>query len=131
MTYRHVLVAVNGAPPSEVALRRAIGIARTAGARLTVMGVKETAPIFMESVRWQEDGIDDAVEAATAVAQRMGVEAEGQVLTGYPAEAIVRWCEDHGCDLVVIGTSDAEMGSVGRTADKVVDLAPCAVLVAR
>jgi nucleotide-binding universal stress UspA family protein len=131
MVFRHVLVAVNGSPQSEEALRRAASVARTTGARLTVLGVKEAAPIFAAGAHSSIDGIDRAVNAAVEAARHMGVEAGKQVLNGYPAEAILRWGEEHHCDLIVIGSSDKGVGSVGRTTDKVVDLAPCAVLVAR
>jgi nucleotide-binding universal stress UspA family protein len=131
MTFRHVLVAVNGSSQSEEALRRAASIVRTTGAQLTVIGVKEAAPIFAAGAQWPVDGIDRAVDEAVDAARHMGIEAGKQVLSGYPAEAILRWCEEHDCDLIVIGSSDMGVGSVGRTTDKVVDLAPCAVLVAR
>jgi nucleotide-binding universal stress UspA family protein len=133
MAYRSVLVGVTGSPASEVALRRAVDVARGNGGRLTVLGVQEPEPIFAESRRPdQRNGrLDAAVQAAVAVARRAGVAAEGHVLAGYPAEVIVRWCVEHGCDLVVLGASDDDAASIGRTADRVADLAPCAVLVAR
>lgn len=133
MAYREVVVAVDGSRGSEVALQRAVEIGRAVGARLTVVGVEEpTLPSVEGTQRARLNGrFHAAVEAAVEVARRAGIEAEGQVIDGYPAEVIVRYCAERGCDLVVVGTSDEGTGWLGGTADKVVDLAPCAVLVAR
>ncbi|HZT07729.1 MAG TPA: universal stress protein [Chloroflexota bacterium] len=133
MAYRNIVVAVHGTPASDVALHRAIGIARAEHAELTVLGVDEPLPPFApggEGGR-RNGQLHAAVEAAVGTARRSGVEVQGQVLSGYPAEAIVQYCETNDCDLLVVGAGNQRPGPVGRTADKVVGLAPCGVLVAR
>ncbi|MBI3978892.1 MAG: universal stress protein [Chloroflexi bacterium] len=133
MAYQNVVVAVDGSQTGDLALRRALGIARAAGARLVVLGVEEPAPPFAGGSDWgrRNGQLQAAVEAAVGAARQAGVEVEGQVCTGYPAEVIVRYCAEHACDLVVLGANEGGDGPLGRTADKVVDLATCAVLVAR
>lgn len=133
MAYRNVLVAVNGSPSSEAAWRLAVSIVRASGGRLRVVGVEETPPPFVgegsdapRGARWRAL-VNTVIETARAA----GVDAAGEVLRGYPAEVIVGHGSDCGCDLIVIGTSTGHPGALGRTADKVVDLAACGVLVVR
>src|SRR6266536_2426761 len=101
MGYRNVVVAVHGTPASEVALRRALDVARAAGAQLAVLGVEEPRPPFAggEDAGWRNGELHAAVEAAVDAAHQAGLEAEGQVLGGYPAEVIVRYCAERGSDL--------------------------------
>lgn len=133
MAFRNVVVAVNGSPASDLALARAMDISRAASARLAVLGVEEPAPIFAQAEAWgRRDGqLHAAVEAAVDLARQAGVEAAGLIRAGYPAEVIVVYSVEQRCDLVVIGAGDRGPGAIGRMADKVVDLAPCAVLVVR
>jgi len=58
------------------------------------------------------------------------VAAEGGVLRGYPAVVIIREGAEHGCDLIVVHADNDELTtSLGRTADKVVTLADCVLVV--
>jgi nucleotide-binding universal stress UspA family protein len=133
MAYQNVVVAVDGSRASEIALQQALSVSRAAGARLAVVGVEAPALPFAEGTEWARVNgrLRAAVEAAVGAARQAGVKAEGEVLVGYPAEVIVRYCAERSCDLVVVGTNHQNAGSLGGTADKVVDLATCAVLVAR
>lgn len=132
MTYRSLLVGVDGSAASARAVERAVDLARVAGAQLVVVGVEEPRPPFAIGPAGWPGPVDlqQAVGAAVARARRAGVGADGMVLAGYPAEVIVRVSAERSCDLVVVGASASTNGS-GRTADKVADLATCAVLVAR
>lgn len=133
MAYRKVVVAVDGSSVSEVALRRAVAIARTSGARLAVLGVEEPVPPFADAATWgrQNGHVHAVVQAATEAARQAVVSADGEVEVGYPADVIVRYCAEQACDLVVVGANDRGAGPLGPTADKVVDLVGCAVLVTR
>jgi nucleotide-binding universal stress UspA family protein len=130
MSYQHILVAFDGSTESEVALRVALCIARTSKGRLDILGVEEPAPLVAPTEGSPDGELRAGVAAAVEIARGAGVEAAGHVRAGYPAEVIVRFGVENGCDLVVVGASGA-FGRLGHTADKVVDQAASAVLVAR
>lgn len=131
MPYQHIVVAFDGSTESELALRMALSIARTANGRVDILGVDEPAPLFALERKAADGELRAAVGAAVEIARGAGVEAAGHVLAGYPAEVIVRFGGENGCDLVVVGAPAGAGRHLGRTADKVVDQAASAVLVAR
>jgi nucleotide-binding universal stress UspA family protein len=133
MAYRNIVVAVNGSTASGRALQRAVCVAQAVGARLTVLGVDEPILPFTEGADQgqRNEQLHTAVEIAVDAARRAGVAAQGLVIAGYPAEVIVRYSTEHDSDLIVLGATDQGMVSLGATADKVVDLARCGVLIAR
>ena len=60
------------------------------------------------------------------------VEVETQVLEGNPAVEITKFASDNGVDLIVVGTlgkSGIDRILLGSTAEKIVRIAPCPVLV--
>ena len=130
MSYRHIVIATDGSHAGTRALERALALARIGPAWVTVLGVAEPMPIFARQAEGerQNDLLRQVVDAAVAAAREAGVRARGLVLYGYPAEVVVDYGARHGAELIVVG---AETGALGRTADKIVDLATCAVLVAR
>jgi nucleotide-binding universal stress UspA family protein len=73
-----------------------------------------------------------AVETAISQAERMMVEAQGEVLEGDPATEIVRLAVTREADLIVVGSrghgplARAIVGSVSST---VIRDAPCPVMV--
>jgi nucleotide-binding universal stress UspA family protein len=135
MAYRNIVVGIDGSESSQRALQRAVRLARAEGGQPAVLGVEELLPVFAgaheAAQAWRNGRLHAAVEAAVGVARQEGIAAEGQVLAGYPAEVIVTYSTERHCDLIVVGAGDRPGGSLGGTADKVVDRAPCAVLVVR
>jgi nucleotide-binding universal stress UspA family protein len=132
MAYQHIVVAVDGSASSREALERGIELARR-GDELTILGIEEPWPVHAGAKsRASGNGHLDAIVAdAVGHAQQAGVQAHGQVLNGYPAEVLVKFSAEHGCDLVVLGAGPRVSTWLGSTADKVVDRATCAVLVVR
>jgi len=77
----------------------------------------------------------EALRRATEELAREGVAAEGTVRAGAAHEEIVAAAAEHGVDLIIVGRRGAS-GAVhrallGSTAQKVVGLAACPVLVVR
>jgi len=63
-----------------------------------------------------------------------GIDLGAVIVSGHPAEAIVDFARDNGVDLIVMGhrgMSNVRRFFVGSVADRVVDHAPCMVLVVR
>lgn len=134
--FKHILIAFDGTPGSEQALKQAIALARLTGASLTALAVEEKLPAYAASVgeveeaKREMDAYFGRIQAAAVEqAQAAGVKLETLVRAGRAAQTIVRFAEEGGFDLVVIG-ADGQRG-LGGTADKVAESAPCAVLIAR
>jgi|SRR5579864_1537388 len=132
MIYQRIVVAVNGSPSSGQALQRAIELAAE-GHELVVLGIEEPTPRHARprdpaSVNGHLEAI---VHAAVERARGAGIDAAGEIRHGYPAEQVLRFSDERQCDLVVLGGGDPKSRRLGRTADKVVDLANCAVLIVR
>ena len=76
----------------------------------------------------------EVIERARALAARAGVELDCQVVAGHVAERIVEAIQTNGFDLLVIGFmghSRLYNAVIGGTADRLVDLAPCAILIVK
>lgn len=111
--YDRILVATDGSPLSRRAVRAAAGLARTFGARLSV--------IYVVSPYLQSTGIDLAklpgfghaveksarapLDAARAEARKQEVNAEAvSVVGGDPWKAILRAAQARRCDLIVMAS---------------------------
>jgi nucleotide-binding universal stress UspA family protein len=132
MSFRRIVLAVNGSTSSTQATQRAIELALE-DSDLTVIGVDEPVPAHAFRVRADANNghIEAIVEEAVAQARQAGVRALGEVRHGYPAEVLVKFSEEAQCDLLVLGGGSPGTLRLGRTVDKVVDLASGAVLVVR
>ncbi len=150
--YQSILVAVDFSEASARALRLAHGLARRAGAELTVCHViprpVAVSPLFPhyvampdpEAIRGQEDaaraGLVEFVRNVTG--REAGVSglhgARVVVASGSPAAEVVRLAEELGVDLVVVasrGLSGIARMVLGSVAESVARHAPCHVLVTR
>lgn len=138
--YRNILVAYDGSAGAEAALARAADLAAAAGASLHLVAVGRL-PEYAET----RDEVDEAreqaeryygrrLEEAAASLRARGLLAAVHLAFGKPSEEIVRLAGELGADLIVLGTRPhhpLRRRFLGGTADKVVDAAPCSVLVVR
>ena len=110
--YRHVLVGTDGSPTATEAVRHAASLARSTGARLTVLAAYGDTPTAEADtpvdLQWQTTGAATAEEAAreaAAMARSAGVDATSKVVRSVdPAEAILRVADEEGVDLLVVGS---------------------------
>jgi nucleotide-binding universal stress UspA family protein len=122
-----ILMTTHGAPHDEVALRFGAEIARRAGKLATVLTV-----IKHEKDRPQGDAV---LDHARGILEMRGLKAWTRLRIGHPAAEIVREAveSDHG--LVIVGDSqDHNLVTrflQGSTAVRVVEHAPCPVIVAK
>jgi nucleotide-binding universal stress UspA family protein len=136
--FEKVLVAHDGSPGALKALSAAIALARHHGAALHMVTVEEL-PRFpgsiaeVQEVKAEADHrLQPVLEAARAQAAAAGLALETHLILGHPVEAIVALIAEQGFDLLVagfMGHSALYQRVIGGTADRLVDLAPCAVLV--
>ena len=138
--YRKILVANDGSPGALKALAGAIETAKRDGAALHMITVEEL-PRFPASIDEVEEEKAEAnhrlapvIEAARAQAQAAGVALETHLLPGHPVHTIVALINEEHFELLVVGF----MGHtrlyeqiIGSTTERLVRLAPCAVLVVK
>lgn len=118
--FSHILIPVDGSPLSIGAMQTAMSFAREAGAKVTVLTVKEPFHVFSASPGQleltrdeyeQEAGAHaaDSLVAAEREAQQRGVTCEVvQAESDEPYLAIIETAIGRGCDLIA-------MASHGRT----------------
>ena len=120
---RRILVATDGSTTATAAVDRAVDVARTTGASLTVLSAGD-------------DGVAAGVVAAEAARlAAAGVEVDTVAVPGDPAAAIVGTARDAGYDLVVIGnkgmTGPRRHFTLGSVPNKVSHSLTCSLLIVR
>lgn len=139
LRWKTILAPTDFSEPSQAAVRTAIGLAERCGAKIILLHVAQlpVAHPIEESF-----GVDQIVEAARESLEDLsknippGVARGIQVRWGMhgAVAAIISAARELSADLVVIGTHGhrrLERLLLGSTAEKVVRLAPCPVLVVR
>ncbi|MDH4228377.1 MAG: universal stress protein [Nitrospirota bacterium] len=142
--YQTILVPTDFSEPSERVWQHAAALAKLCGARLMLLYVAEPVMSHYGVV-----GLIPSVtelEAQHDIASRLklkelvdsgkeqGVKVESRVAQGKPWRAIVETAQEIGADLVVMGThgrTGLSYEAIGSTAERVVQGAPCPVLVVR
>jgi nucleotide-binding universal stress UspA family protein len=136
-----IVVGYDGSEHARRALERAADIAKMRGARLAVVSSAQLSrlardpsgaarPIDPAELEERES----ALAAARAFVADQGMEADFVEGTGDPADVLVQEAEESGADLIVVGTRGlnvAQRWLIGSVSTKVVQHAPCDVLVVR
>ena len=145
---KKILVAIDGSPQSDKAAEEAIRLAAQSGAKLpskvfAVLVLPSLKPPSFtdffpskpptEEPDWQEkrDRLFYVVEKA---AKEAGVALESLVIYGDPAEELLYFAKEKGCDVIVIGSSGKGMVKrtvLGSVSTKVALQAQCSVYIVR
>jgi nucleotide-binding universal stress UspA family protein len=136
--FRKIVVASDGSEGAARALSRAIEPAKHHDAELHMVSVEELpqfAACLDEIVEAKSDGnhVFEGV-MARAKAQAAGVRLATHLVVGHAVTAIVDLVEREGADLLVVGYmghSALYNRVIGSTTDRLVELAPSAVLVVK
>ena len=139
--YQRVMAGFDGSEASRRALAAALRLAKDQSADLVVTYVQEHLPRYPgdpgEVAEEHETSERHSLELRREVeslAKEAGVEARLRVVKGNAPRLLCDVAAEERADLVVIGhkgRSGLWGGLLGGTADKVVDHAPCSVLVVR
>jgi nucleotide-binding universal stress UspA family protein len=140
MTTR-ILVGLDGSPRQPAVLRRAVDLSRAQQAELHLCRAM-SIPVSLPTVLWTLQGdefeaflVEHGEQDLARAAEELGdVSVTGlHCRIGQPADVICALAESLEVDLVVIGTHgyDRIDRVLGTTAAKVVNRAPCSVLVVR
>jgi nucleotide-binding universal stress UspA family protein len=147
MTYKRILVPVDGSSTAAAGLREAIRLAKGQGARLQLVHVVDqhtTVMLGVEAAYYIDEMLQSAKKSgqrllARAVAQatKAGLQASGvllETLTGPAADPIVRQARKWDADLIVIGTHGrrgVRRLVMGSDAEQVVRSSPVPVMLVR
>ena len=139
--FKKILIANDGSDGAKKALRSALALAKTFGAELQSISIKERPSHFAETVgevveeQEEADRFYARVTAdARAMAAQEGLELKCTVLPGHEVETVIRFTRDGGFDLLVVGFMghSRAFGRIwGGTSQNLVKTSPCSVLVAK
>lgn len=136
-----ILVGVDGSPREPKVLDEAIALAKDRGGTVHLARAM-MVPVSIPTAVWTLQGedfsqflVEHGNKEIALTAERVPEEHRGRAITrlGQPSDVLVELAEELDVDLVVIGSHG--YGGIdrvlGTTAAKVVNRAPCSVLVIR
>jgi nucleotide-binding universal stress UspA family protein len=144
--FRSIVVGTDGSDTATQAVRQAIELARSVGARIELVSayepvsdarLREQSIVVPEDLHWMINPREDVLatlEAAAGEIRAAGVEVEVFARQGDPADAILDVAEERGSDLIVVGNkgmTGAKRFLLGSVPNKVSHHAPCSVLIIR
>jgi nucleotide-binding universal stress UspA family protein len=138
--FKRILVANDGSEGAFKALVAAMRLAHSHKAQLHMICVEEIQwiPGSREEVIGDKELADRKFEKVVEIAETEGkrhrVKLIPHVVIGHAVPAIVDFIEQEGFDLLVagfMGHSAVYNRVIGSTTDRLVELAPCSVLVAK
>ena len=142
---RRILVPTDFSPASDIALQYAIDLAERVGSQIQLLHVIDDASFaaaYPDGVYIENPGLRaQLIEASTASLEKAAarctaarVTATHEVMVGSPAGVIAQTATSRGTDLIVMGTHGRGAIAhlvIGSVAERVVRIAPCAVLTVR
>lgn len=138
--YKHVLLAADLAPDTDIVAARAAAVAGAGGATLTLVHVIEPlalaygAELPVDLATLQEEISRQAKARLDALADRLGVpRTRALLVNGRIEKEVLRVAQEHGADLIVLGSHSRRGLAVllGSTANAVLHHAHCDVLAVR
>jgi len=136
-----ILVGLDGSAADQHALEQALDMAQLTHGVVTALSVEEKLPAYAATVGEMEDEqafkgeyFRKIHDQARRLAAAKGVPLQTQTVSGHAADQLVRTAREGGHTLLVIGhTGHSRLHNLflGSTADRVVEHAPCPVLVTR
>jgi nucleotide-binding universal stress UspA family protein len=139
--FKKILVAYDGSEGARTALRVGIGLAKSLGAELHSISVEEHLPHYaatIDEVEDAKDRIDTYFRTLTKEARDQallaGVELQTVVRQGHEVEMIITYARAGHFDLLLAGYHGHSRifdRLIGSTAQSIVRLSPCSVLLAK
>ncbi|MGO9171165.1 MAG: universal stress protein [Rhodomicrobium sp.] len=138
--FKKILIANDGSDGAARALSAAIELAKEHRAELHMISVEEMPrfPASVDEVIEEKEEANHVYEAvmirAVAQAHAEGVKLAAHVLPGHPVSTIAEFVQREGFGLLVVGYmghSALYNRIIGSTTDRLVEHAPCNVLVVK
>jgi nucleotide-binding universal stress UspA family protein len=144
--FKSIVVGTDGSDTANQAVRQAVDLARSVGAKLELVSAYEPVPAQRlseerrqapEDLQWAinpREDVDAKLEAAATIAREAGVTVDVYPRQGDPADAILDIAEEREADLIIVGNkgmTGAKRFLLGSVPNKVSHHAPCSVLIIR
>jgi nucleotide-binding universal stress UspA family protein len=144
--FKSIVVGTDGSDTATQAVREAVDLARSLGAKLELVSAYEPVPgqrlaeerrQAPEDLQWAinpREDVDTTLDAAAALAREAGVQVDLYARQGDPADAILDVAEERKADLIIVGNkgmTGAKRFLLGSVPNKVSHHAPCSVLIIR
>jgi nucleotide-binding universal stress UspA family protein len=139
--FKSIVVGTNGTETADIAVGRAVELAKLTGATLHVVSAYEPAPATVggnrppaEAAEWAitpHFKVDAVLDRATDIARGGGIDVELHGPKGDAASAILTAAEEYDADLIVLGSRGMRGARrvLGSVPNKVSHNAPCDVLI--
>jgi nucleotide-binding universal stress UspA family protein len=139
---KKILIPTDGSDYSMRAAEYGISIAKMLGAQVMVVYVIDTVALDQIAKTAEREGTENELKQdgqryinyILGLAQKEGVKAASLLAKGRPVEQIVNLAKGLGMNLIVMGTygrRGAERILIGNVAERVIEYAPCPVLVVK
>jgi nucleotide-binding universal stress UspA family protein len=138
--FKIILHANDGSEGADKALTLALGLAKQEGSELHLVCVEEISE-FPETIgevrdekRFADRRYRPIVRRAEQMAEEKGVKLVTHLIAGHPVRDIIMLAGELKADLLVIGATGHSTfyeRVLGTRADRLVDLSPCPILVAK
>jgi nucleotide-binding universal stress UspA family protein len=139
--YKKIVVGYDGSKGAQIALERAALMAKESDAELTALWVRELLPRhsdlpgeYEEEAEAADEYFKERQKEIAEVAAKHGLAIRAETRRGHAAKTILKFADEGGHDLIVIGHSDhSELWGrlLGDTADRIADHARCSVLIVK
>ena len=138
--FKNIVIANDGSDGGFRALATACDLAKRHGARLHMISVEELPNIpasideIIETKAEETHKFHDVLEKARALTKKKGIKLDAEVVAGHAVTSVVAYVKAKRADLLVVGFmghSALYERIIGGTADRLVRLAPCPVLVVK
>lgn len=141
MSYRHLLLPLDGSLVAESALSTAVVLAEALRAKLTLLEVACAEPPSSTAAARDAAQIEDARAHALAYLEEVrhrvsgrGVEVHVAAEAGTPDEVISTYAREHGVDLIVMashGRTGLRRWALGSVAERVLKATTLPVMLVR
>jgi nucleotide-binding universal stress UspA family protein len=138
--FKTIVIANDGSEGGFRALSLACDVAKAHRAKLHMISVEELPNIpasideVIETKMEENHKFHGVLAQAREIAKMKGVKLDAEIVAGHAVAAVVAYVKARKADLLVVGFmghSALYERIIGGTADRLVRLAPCPVLVAK
>ena len=144
--FRSIVVGTDGSETAGQAVRQAVDLAKSTGARVELVSayepvsgqrLRQETQQVPDDLQWMvnpREDVDATLEEAAEQAREAGVPVEVYARQGDPADAILDVAEETKADLIIVGNkgmTGARRFLLGSVPNKVSHHAPCSVLIIR
>ncbi|MGQ3412447.1 universal stress protein [Natrinema versiforme] len=132
--YQDILVPTDGSDGTRQSLTHGLTIADRFDATIHAVSIVPEGPLGTLQTDEAIPAAERAVERVEAEADREGVDAVTAVERGVPHEEILAYADDHGIDMIVMGTqgrTGLDRVLVGSVTERIVRMADVPVVTVR